>query len=349
MSSPDLYLTNFNKNFTGVSATAAGVIGVQKKQFDLRLVGQALPNCPAPISKRAAYALSRMKPDGKPFAIWHVRRNPEMRVAIWARDVLRLPIRIVFTSSAQRYHSLYPRWLISKMDAVISTTPEAAKFVPNVHKVVPHGVDTARFTPAVDRAAAWQALGYGGKRGVAAIGRVRPEKGTDVFIETMLQTLPAHPDLVALVVGKAAKEHLGFQQKLKDKVAAAGLSDRVLFVGEVGADKMPALVQSLCLLVALPRYEGYGMTPLEALASGVPFVGSDAGYFDIFSNEGRLGKVVPLEDAGQAAAAVEAWLSDEQQLLDASKRAPGFVKQQHSIETEVAGINAVYEGLWENG
>jgi mannosyltransferase len=349
MSSPDLYVTNFNKNFTGVSATAAGVVGVQQKQFEMRLVGQALPNCPNPISKSAAYDLSKTKPDGKPFAIWHVRRNPEMRAAIWARDVLRLPIRIAFTSSAQRRHSLYPRWLISKMDAVIPTTDEAMFFVDNVFRVVPHGVDTARFTPAQNRTAAWQALGYGGVRGVAAIGRVRPEKGTDTFVDTMLRILPKHPDMVALVVGKAAKEHLGFQQKLKDKVAVAGLSDRLLFIGEVAADEMPVLIRALSLLIALPRYEGYGMTPLEGLASGVPFVGSLVGYFDTFSNENKFGKIVPVADAGQAAAAVEAWLADEQQLLGASKLAPGFVKQQHSIETEVAGINAVYEGLWKHG
>jgi len=91
------------------------------------------------------------------------------------------------------------------------------------------------------------------------------------------------------------------------------------------------------------------MTPLEALASGVPFVGSEVGYFEEFSNGGNFGKVVPVENAKQAAAAVDAWLSDEQQLLGASTLAPGFVKQQHGIETEVAGINAVYEGLWENG
>lgn len=349
MTPPDLYVTNFNKNFTGVSATAAGVASVQQNHFDLRLVGHNLPNCPTAISKRAAYRLSEDKPNGKPFAIWHVRRNPEMRVAIWARDVLGLPIRIVFTSSAQRRHSLYPRWLISKMDAVIPTTEEAMFFVPHVYRVVPHGVDTARFRPADNLAGAWRALGYGGARGLATVGRVRPEKGTDVFVDVMLQVLPKHPDLVALVVGKAAKEHLGFQKALKDKVAAAGLSDRLLFIGEVSADEMPGLVRALSLLVALPRYEGYGMTPLEALASGVPFVGSEAGYFDMFSNEGKVGKLVPVEEAGQAAAAIDAWLNDEQHLLGASKMAPEFVKQQHSIEIEVAGINAVYEELWRNG
>lgn len=344
---PELYVTNFNKNFTGVSATAASVVAVQQGQFDMRLVGRSLPHCIGPIAKGAAFRLSRQAPDGKKFAIWHVRRNPEMRAAIWARDVLRLPVKIVFTSAALRVHSAYPRWLISKMDAVIATTPTAAEFVPNVHAIVPHGVDLKRFTPADDRALAWQDLGYGGTQGVAAIGRVRPEKGTDIFVNTMLRVLPKHPNLVALVVGKATKQHQGFQQKLIDKVAAAGLADQLKFIGEVAPEKLPALMRSLSLLVALPRYEGYGMTPLEALASGVPFVGSETGYFEVFSNAGKLGKIVPLEDVTQGVRAVEDWLSDTELLERASKLATGFVAQQHSIEQEVAGINAVYDWLWK--
>jgi len=163
-----------------------------------------------------------------------------------------------------------------------------------------------------------------------------------------LRILPEHPDLVALVVGKAAKEHLAFQQKLIAKVAAAGLSDRLLFVGEFGPDRMPALMRALSLLVALPRYEGYGVTPLEAMASGVPFVGSDTGHFKEFSNGGRLGKLVPVGDAGLAAAAVDAWFSDAAELARAAALAPAFVAQQHGLEREVAGINAVYEGLWNH-
>ena len=118
----ELFVTNYNPHFTGVSATAANVIRAQNPRYDLSLVGQPLSGCPVPISKRAAAAASQKAPKGKPFAIWHVRRNPEMRHAIWLRDVRRLPIRIVFTSAAQRLHSTYPRWLISRMDAVIATT-----------------------------------------------------------------------------------------------------------------------------------------------------------------------------------------------------------------------------------
>ena len=83
---PDLFVTNFNRNFTGVSATAANVIRQQAKTHDLRLVGFPLPGCPDPISVGAARALSRDVPPGKAFSIWHVRRNPEMRAALWAKS-----------------------------------------------------------------------------------------------------------------------------------------------------------------------------------------------------------------------------------------------------------------------
>ncbi|MEC8016795.1 MAG: glycosyltransferase family 1 protein, partial [Pseudomonadota bacterium] len=106
----DLLVTNFNRNFTGVSATAANVVRQQARRYDMALVGRPLPGCPDPISVAAARAATRRHASDKPFAIWHVRRNTEMRAAIWARDVLRLPIRIVFTSAAQRRHSAFPRW-----------------------------------------------------------------------------------------------------------------------------------------------------------------------------------------------------------------------------------------------
>lgn len=337
---PDLFVTNFNRNFTGVSATAANVIRQQVGTHDLRLVGHPLPGCPDPISLARARTLSR----AEPFAIWHVRRNPEMRAAIWARDVLRLPIRIVFTSAAQRRHSAYPRWLISRMDAVIATTERAAEFVPHVRAVVPHGVDTDVFTPAADRAADWAALGYGGTMGIASIGRVRPEKGTDLFVQAMLQLLPDLPGARALVIGRAAREHQGFLKGLQDQVAAAGLADRLLFVGEVPASDLPALMRALSLVVQLPRYEGYGMVPLEGMASGVPFVGSEAGYYSAFASQGRSGIVVPQEAAQDAAKAARALLTADKHAAT-SAAAREIALHSFSAATEAAGIETAYRAM----
>lgn len=346
---PDLIVTNFNRNFTGVSSTAAAVIRQQVRDYDLRLCDVALPGCHSPITRAEAKSLSRTPPTGRPFTIWHVRRNPEMRMALWARDVLKLPIKIVFTSAAQRRHSAYPRWLISKMDAVIATTENAASFVPNVRAVVPHGVDIERFQPAPDRAAAWAATGRPGKRGIATIGRIRPEKGTDRFVDTMLELLPRHPEVTALVIGRAGKSDKAFLEEQKTKISQAGLSERIIFTGEIPADDLVPLLPSLSAVVQLPLYEGYGMTPLEGMACGVPFVASDAGYYRSFSCQGTTGVVVDEDVVQGATSQLDAILSDPVRHAVMSKAARIAAESAFSIRGEAEGINAVYEQLWAEG
>lgn len=342
----ELFVTNFNRNFTGVSATAANVIRQQSKHHDLRLVGYPLPGCPDPITLKQARLLSKRPPPSREFAIWHVRRNPEMRAAIWSRDVLKLPIRIVFTSAAQRLHSSYPRWLIRQMDAIVATTDIAARYVTKVRAVVPHGVDTDLFTPAQNRAAAWSALGYGGDIGLATIGRIRPEKGTDVFVDTMVQMLPKLPQARALIIGRAGREHKKFLANLQARIAAADLSDRILFPGEITATELPQLMRGLSLVMQLPRYEGYGMVPLEGMASGVPFVGTPSGYYEEFSAQGKTGTLVPVGDADQAARAALSILNDPTRLASMGQAGRDITLHGFSAASESAGIEAVYQDLW---
>jgi mannosyltransferase len=333
-----LFVTNFNRNFTGVSATAANVVRVQSNRHDLSLVGRPLPDCPAPITVQQARTATR---GASPFAIWHVRRNTEMRAAIWARDVLRLPIKIVFTSAAQRRHSAFPRWLISRMDAVIATTDAAAIHVPNVRAVVPHGVDTDLFTPLLDRQGSTAKTGTLGQKNIATIGRIRPEKGTDLFVNAMLHLLPQQPDAKATIIGKATREHQGFLADQKVKIAKAGLTDRIQFMGEVPATELPALMQSLSLIMQLPRYEGFGMVPLEGMASGLPFVATDAGSYRAFSDEGRTGLIV--KDAVEASHAAKQILDVQYDAM--AKQARIIAQTRFSAQQEADGIDAVYEML----
>jgi mannosyltransferase len=333
-----VFVTNFNPRFTGVSATAAGVVKQQEKMAYLTLVGKALPDCAPPVSLRQAIERSRTP------AIWHVRRNSEMLAALMARDVLRRPVKTVFTSSAQRLHSWFPRQLIARMDAVIATSEAAAGFVQNVRAVIPHGVDVERFRPLQLGEPGWAGLGYGGHRGIAAIGRVRPEKGTDLFVEAMIQCLPSLPETSALVIGQARPEHAGFANELKRRVKAAGLESRILFTGEIAPEKMPALYRLLSLLVAVPRYEGYGMTALEAMASGVPFIASKAGFFAAFSEEGG-GLVLEAASPGTISSEVKRLLSSETLLAKMGVRARKTAVRRYSAAREAGEIGKVYAQL----
>jgi mannosyltransferase len=344
----ELVVTNLNPRTTGVSTTAARLIPLQAERYATVLAGHPLPGCPAPVTVAEARRLTRTPPPGRPFAIWHVRRNPEMRAALWARDVLRLPIRIVFTTAGTHRHSALPRWLMGRMDALIATIPAAAEGKPHVRAIVPHGVDCDVWHPAPDRAAAWAATGFPGRRGIAAVGRIRASKGTDRFVDAMLRVLPRHPDVTALALGRARPKDRAFLDDLKSRARAAGLADRILFPGEVAPDALPALIRACALTVPLPRYEPYGVTPLEGMASAVPFVGSPTGDFRTFAHGGAAGIVVEearlVEDT---AATVDALLGDAARLAEMSRTARRRAVEVHSIQAEERGIAEVYAALWD--
>ena len=347
---PAVFVTNFNPRFTGVSATTASVCKVQKSQIEVALVGRALSGCPSPLSKRKAISLSLKKPKDKPFNIWHVRRNSEMQLAIFARDILRLPIKIVFTSAAQRRHSAWPRWLISKMDAVIATSEEAANFVPNVVATIPHGIDLDRFQPSKNQREDWAKTGMPGEYGIISVGRVRPEKGTDLFVEAMIEALPKLPEATAIIAGATKSKDFSFRKKIEERIKQSGLVDRIKFLGEIPPHKLPELLKGCRALVALPRYEGFGLTPLEGMACGLPLIASKTGYFEEFisiSDEKKAcGKIVSIEDYQTASEEIVKLLSNKALFNKYSMNAIIISKEKYSVLKEANSINKVYESLW---
>ena len=343
---PELVVTNFHRRFTGVSATTNAVVSKQLSQFRLCLVGCPLPSVPGPVSYWRTIGLCRTPPSNRPFGIWHVRRNLEMASAIFARDVLRLPIRIVFTSAAQRQHSTVPRGLIAKMDSVVATTAKAASFVPHVAGIVPHGVDTARFTPAEDREEAWAQAGLPGSYGIGIVGRIRPEKGTDLFVESLIRVLPDRPGFTAVVIGRAMPGDAAFERSLRDRIRATGLSTRFVFFGEQPPEVVPGLMRVLSLLVAPARYEGYGITPLEAMASGVPVVATDTGVYRELIREGVTGRVVPVNDLKSLAAAILGVTESISGLRRMGRQSRQLVVAERSLHEEAAGYARLFERIW---
>ena len=343
---PELFVTNYNPRYTGVSATAERMAQAHLVRYDLALVGHPLSGLPAPLTPREARRLSRAPSNGRPYAIWHVRRDPEMISALYARDVLRLPVRTVFTSAAKHRHSALPRWLISRMDAVIATSPDAASFFPAVAATLPHGVDLAHHAPVPDRAAAWAALPHGGRRGVATIGRIRPEKGTDVFVEAMIRLMRTDAETTALVLGMVKPPEERFLTGLKARVATAGLADRILFPGFVTHEEQRRILPALSLVVNVARYEPFGVVPVEGMAAGTPFVCSDTGYYREFSDGGRTGTIVPPGDAAAATAAVAELLADPDRIERMGQAGRARAEAHHSIAAEADGAAEIYERLW---
>lgn len=343
---PEVIVFNLKKRYTGVSATVNALVPLQMTQWRLGYCGTTQSNGVVGLSLRQAVRVSRKPPAGRPFRIWHVRRDPEMMAGLWARDVLRLPIKLVFTSAAQHVHGAFPAWLISRMDAVISTTQKAADCVPNTTAVVHHGIDLARFACA-DKTNAWADSGLPGHFGVGVFGRVRDDKGTDVFVDAMIQALPAYPDFTAVIAGLAQAKHQGYEAELKARIAQAGLAERIVFLGEVPAGEVHRWYQRCLIAVACPRYEPFGLTPFEAAATGCALVCSRTGAFEELITPGAEGYLVPTGDATELAQAVSRLMADVPGAQAMGVRAQNTVSKRFSLQAEADGIGAVYRRLWE--
>ena len=63
-----------------------------------------------------------------------------------------------------------------------------------------------------------------GRYAIGCFGRVRAQKGTDVFVEAMCRLLPRYPDFTAVIVGAVVPEQQGFANGLKKQIEAAGLA-----------------------------------------------------------------------------------------------------------------------------
>ncbi|MBX3598506.1 MAG: glycosyltransferase family 4 protein [Rhizobiaceae bacterium] len=339
----DVIAPNFKKRLSGVTSTIIQLVPLQARSLGIAVLG---PGLPSSLPRLRWWQLPRLwsRPASGRARIWHARRNVEMLGGLVLKW-LGAPLKLVFTSASQRHHKKWTKFLIRQMDAVIATSTRTAAFLEVPNTVIMHGIDVARFSPAADRAGAIEHVGLdSSKLYVGCFGRVRHQKGTDLFVDAMIALLPSRPQWSAIVAGRATAEHKTFEQALKEKVAAAGLSERILFVGE--HTNIPDWYRALALFVAPQRWEGFGLTPLEAMASGVPVVATDVGAFPELVVDHRTGRVMARDDLAAMISAAASLMDDHAAREAAGQAALAHVRENFRLEGEAARINAVYDRVW---
>src|ERR1700692_482328 len=153
-----LIVPNLHRRYSGVTATNRMVAPKLARMFRAAWLG---PDVPDGIARMEIPDLAKLW-RRRNSLIWHARRNNEMIVGVLLRS-LGWPLKLVFTSAAQRHHSWITRWLIRRMDAIIATNDISASFLKRPATVIPHGVDTDIYAPPADRAAALAASGLLGR------------------------------------------------------------------------------------------------------------------------------------------------------------------------------------------
>src|SRR3984957_18496546 len=335
-----LIVPNLHRRYSGVTATNRMGAPKLAKMFRAAWLGRDAPDG---IARMGAADLLKLWRRRTPL-IWHARRNNEMIVGVLLRS-LGWPLKLVFTSAAQRHHTWITRWLIGRMDAIIATNDISASYLKRDATVIPHGVDTDRYSPPASRAAAFAEAGLPGRYAIGCFGRVRAQKGSDVFVEAMCRLLPRYPDFTAVMVGAITPEQSGFANDLRQRIEAAGLQSRIVITGELEIGEVQRWYQRLTIYAFSSRNEGFGLTLIEAMSVGAALVASRAGAAELVVENGVTGVLTPPGDVEGLGAALEPLMRDPSSAAAMGARGRARVLEKFSLDAEANRIAEVYRRL----
>ncbi len=173
------------------------------------------------------------------------------------------------------------------------------------------GTDPGFFTPNRDSGALRRRLGLGDAPLLLTVARLVPHKGQDIAMRALARLGHDFPDLRYLVVGDGRD-----RKRLQTLASELGLADRVIFAGGLSDGEIAEAYATATLYLGLSRIddevgaEGFGISFVEAAASGVPAVAGDSGGVRSAVRDGETGLVVPPADVAAVAAAVRLLLTN---------------------------------------
>lgn len=222
-------------------------------------------------------------------------------------------------------------WLACReADVVIVTSERARSFLTEVYglpvekvAVVPNFVDLDLFRPMTERRL--------GSHKIGTVARFTDEKNLGDLIRAA--ALLDHVELV--LVGDGAK-------RAELEILAERLGVRASFLGTVAYDRLPALLNSFGAFVIPSRFEGQPKALLEAMACGLPCVGTPVPGIQELIVDGKTGFLAPSVTPEGIAAAIERLFQDADRAVEVGRRASEFVAESFSLEEVVARELHVY-------
>lgn len=239
----------------------------------------------------------------------------------------------------KRIAKYYQDWFYKRCDVIIVPAPSAARYLQVKDRqiiAVSNGLDLSRYSTAGrDEFRAKYGLGSGPV--IMHGGRLSFEKRIGGVIDAMPLVLEKVPDAKLAIVGKgpAAKS-------LEKRVSELGLEKSVVFTGYVSDADFPKAFAAADVLAINSPVETQSLIVLEAMATGVPVVGADAGAIPDAVVDGENGFLFRTDDSAALAADLVKILTDDAlraKLKEGALKTAG----EHSLERTTQKLLQVYE------
>jgi glycosyltransferase involved in cell wall biosynthesis len=205
--------------------------------------------------------------------------------------------------------------------------------------VVPCGVNLSLFRP--DGPVAPREPGC---RRVVCVTRLVERKGVGNVVEALAEL----PDTELVVAGGPPAEELDGDPEYRRLIALAegvGVSDRVRFTGRLERGDVPPLLRSADVVACVPWYEPFGIVPLEAMACGVPVVGSAVGGLLDTVVDDVTGVHVPPRRPDRIAAALRELLPDAERRARLGRAGAERARSRYGWGRVADGVLSVYRDV----
>ncbi len=234
----------------------------------------------------------------------------------------------------------YPRYRlqINKVQKIIAVSKSAKTFIEyfaneNKIRVIPNGVDVNRFSPENKNENVEK------RPTILYMGRLVPKKGVHILIRAMSHVVKKYPDALLLIGGKGKMKTF-----LSSYASTLGLKENVRFLGYVPDSLLPNLYLSSNVFV-LPSTtsESFGITLLEAMASGTPVIGSNVGGIPDVIHD--CGLIVEPGNPKKLSDAIITLLDDENLRKKLGKKGRKRVEEKYSWDIVGKNIINVYKEI----
>lgn len=235
----------------------------------------------------------------------------------------------------------YQDWFYNKCDVIIVPAKSAAGYIDIKGKdivVVSNGIDLSRYGTA-GREEFRERYDLGSSPVILHGGRLSFEKRIDFVIRAMPEIRKSVPDARLLIVGKGPAKTF-----LEDTAKEYGVQDSVIFAGYVSDADFPKAFAASDVLAINSPVETQSLIVLEALATGIPVVGADAGAIPDAVIPGENGFLFKPDDVQAMAGYIVRVLTDNM-LRERLREGALRTASEHSLERSAEKLTAVYESL----
>jgi glycosyltransferase involved in cell wall biosynthesis len=200
---------------------------------------------------------------------------------------------------------------------------------------LPTGVDLGVFHPHGPRTDLRAGRIPGDVPLIGTVSVLRQAKGHRHLIDAMKRVLDSGRRVHCFIVGEG-----GMRAEIEKQIAALGMEEHITLTGN--REDVPDILRALDLLVLPSVHEAVPQAACQALACGLPVVGSDVGGIPEVVRDGVTGRLVPPADPVALAGAIVAMLAAPEDAVRMARAGTELVRRNHSMDAMLDRLDALY-------